>query len=477
MEKKSFQQSRPLLGWVRGNCIGKGSFGTVNLAVDKSNGHIFAVKSVNLKTAHPFHIQSLENEIRILQSLSSPYVIQYLNDDLEFQSGTAVYQNLHMEYMAGGTVVDLAAKFGGKGIHGYVDHEQIVRSYTRCIVSALHYIHSSGFVHCDVKGKNVLVGSTPGFAKLADFGSAKRISSDGCANLEDGGAKMMILPRGTPLWMAPEVIRQERQGPESDVWSLGCTIIEMITGNPPWKDCGPKMVHQIGFSDQVPEFPDQISELGRDFLEKCLRRDPSERWTCEELLRHQFLSTDSEIVNNQSPRCVLDWSNSEFRDDNEDEEDFQLSFINSCSLNSSSDSENLVISSAKDRISKLASVRGVVWESDGWELVRSGFVCDRAGDSFGSEGIEWTNSEFSNLISTPEEEEENTLGTGSEYLNFPSAEEETEGTKLEYLNSVGSTSFPSCCDCKAGLGCHQHGSKKWNLAVTKIKKDYHSCYL
>ncbi|KAF5188448.1 kinase-like, partial [Thalictrum thalictroides] len=207
-----------------------------------------------------------------------------------------------MEYMFGGTISDSCIK-----------DEQILRSYTRCIVSALHYVHSKGIVHCDVKGKNVLVGSKVGVAKLADFGSARRIARIE----EDAGA--LIKPQGTPLWMAPEVIRQEKQGFESDIWSLGCTIIEMITGKAAWKDCDSStVVFKIGFSDELPEFPEQLSELGCDFLDKCLRRNPSERWTCDQLLQHPFLSS-TDILVETSPRSILDWDNvTEFCDDDED---------------------------------------------------------------------------------------------------------------------------------------------------------------
>ncbi|CAH1446965.1 unnamed protein product [Lactuca virosa] len=135
--------------WVRGKCIGKGSFGVVSIGVDESDGVVFAVKSVENSSIE--FIGCLENEIRILKSLSSPYVVTYLGDDVTCES-SSVYRNLHMEYMPGGTVTDVV-KHGGVNL----------RSYTRCITSALSYIHGRGIVHCDVKGKNVLIGNIPGY--------------------------------------------------------------------------------------------------------------------------------------------------------------------------------------------------------------------------------------------------------------------------------------------------------------------------
>ncbi|KAJ4978309.1 hypothetical protein NE237_009089 [Protea cynaroides] len=205
MEKKEFEiiSRRAQRLCVRLNCIGKGSFGTVNLASYVSDGGVFAVKLVNSNSSLTSQIESLDNEIQILRSLSSPYVVQYLGDDLTQESGNVSHRNLHMEYLQGGTAVDVASQFGQN------EKDCGVRSYTWCIISALSYLHAMDFVHCDVKRKNVLLGSgsTAGIAKLADFRSSKLFSGD----------EKMILPRGSPLWMAPEVVRGERQGPESDI--------------------------------------------------------------------------------------------------------------------------------------------------------------------------------------------------------------------------------------------------------------------
>ncbi|XP_042512814.1 mitogen-activated protein kinase kinase kinase 17-like [Macadamia integrifolia] len=437
MEKKSSIVSRRQPQWVRSNCIGKGSFGTVSLASVVSDGRVFAVKSVNLNSSLTSHqLESLENEIRTLRSLSSPFVVQYLGDDLTHESGNVSYRNLLMEYLGGCTAADVASQFGGKGL------ERVVRSCTRCIVSALTYVHGMGFVHCDVKGKNVLLGSGPTpsvAAKLADFGSAKRFYSE----KEEEENERMILPRGSPLWMAPEVIRGEKQGPESDVWSLGCTIIEMIRGKPAWEDCGADTLCRIAFSDAVPDFPAELSVLGRDFLENCLRREPSERWTCQQLLHHPFVSVG--VVTDSSPRSILEWSTSEFTDDEHDEEEEESDFgfngygDKTDSQNSNSNSGRLVIP-AKEIIRELNTGGGVIWESDGWELVRSsGLVCNRGVAETASDGVNEevrrrTSLEFSELRSVIEEK----VGISSEAGRIAREleSEGSEGTSSVYLDSV-----------------------------------------
>ncbi|GLJ08690.1 hypothetical protein SUGI_0093780 [Cryptomeria japonica] len=263
--------------WVRGGIIGAGAFGTVSLGISKSNAHLFAVKSTTTS------ISSLNNEYNILKSLDSPYVVQCLGKEYTKENGVGVY-NLFMEYMPGGSIGDLLTKFGGK-----LD-ESVIRCYTRDILLGIQYLHRQGIVHCDIKGENMLVGSNG--VKLADLASAKRIR-DKEDNLEE--EKHL---RGTPLWMAPEVVKQVEQGPASDIWSLGCTVIEMSTGKPPWgSNLHPlTAMYRIGFGEELPEMPQNLSIEGKEFLEKCLRRDPRQRWSCEQLLAHPFVSEDSPVL-------------------------------------------------------------------------------------------------------------------------------------------------------------------------------------
>lgn len=332
--------------WVRGACIGKGSFGTVSLACDKLEGRVFAVKSVPLNSSS---VESLENEIEILRSLDSRYVVAYLGD-----STTEGSRNLHMEYVPGGTLADAAGRLG----------EHQVRAYTWCIVQGLFYLHSVARVaHADVKGRNVLVGHAPGLAKLADFGSARRISDGRCAI------------GGTPLWMAPEVVRGEAPMPESDIWSLGCTVVEMITGAHPWKNSGGQdKLFEIGFGDGLPEFPAQLSKSGTDFLARCLRRNPAERWTAEQLLQHPFLEGAAEAADETglSPRSILDWAGSEFNEDDEAEDSDDEGHVDH------------VVGLARERISQLAGgseSKDLDWDSEGWLVVRH---FDREAEASGS---------------------------------------------------------------------------------------------
>lgn len=294
--RKNSKSQQPIR-WVKGTPIGSGSFGVVNLAMNRSNGEIFVVKSGGGAS-----FQSLQSEAEILKCLNSPYIVGCLGHEVSEDSAGKPRFNLFMEFMAGGSLSDLSKKFGSCGLD-----EGVIRSYTRDILHGLDYLHLKGIVHSDLKCKNVLLGSS-GNVKLADFGAAERINSP------KNGAKSRNFTQsmcGTPLWMAPEVLRNEGLSCASDIWSLGCTIIEMATGKLPWgEDISNPMaaVYKIACSNETPQFPSEFSKQGLDFLSKCLARDPRKRWSSQELLSHPFVSRISNSMDSFTPTSVVDVS-------------------------------------------------------------------------------------------------------------------------------------------------------------------------
>lgn len=159
----------------------------------------------------------------------------------------------------------------------------MARSIAVQVMEGLRYLHRNRIAHCDLKSRNVLIGEDG--PKIADLGCAKSIGTDPSpCSVGDF--------LGTPMFMAPEVARGEQQGFEADIWAFGCLVIEMVTGADPWTGSTDpvSLLYQIGFSEDVPEIPALLSEDARDFLGKCLARDPRQRWTAEQLLRHPFLS-------------------------------------------------------------------------------------------------------------------------------------------------------------------------------------------
>lgn len=286
-----------MMEWTRGPVIGRGSTATVSIATAIQSGELFAVKSTEL-----YRSKCLQTEQSFLSKLSCPYLVNYRGFDITAENNQPTY-NLFMEYVAQGTLYDDIQRHGGRF------NEPMIRRYTRQILQGLEYLHANGLVHCDIKSQNILMGKEN--AKIADLGCAKlveRVSGDG-----DSG---MVTFSGTPMFMAPEVVRGEEQGFPADIWALGCTVIEMATGRSPWLDIDNLVsaLYRIGFSDDVPEFPGLLSEKANDFLSMCLRRDPKERMTARELLKHPFVEemvSQSEQVkefNMSSPNNVLDQS-------------------------------------------------------------------------------------------------------------------------------------------------------------------------
>ncbi|KAL8509923.1 hypothetical protein ACS0TY_016951 [Phlomoides rotata] len=253
------------MAWTKGPTIGRGSTAAVSLATTLS-GDFFAVKSIGLSSS-----ALLQREESLISQLCSPYIVKCLGSDI-----TSDGYNLFMEYISGGTLSDHIKKQGNSL------EESAIRNHAFQLLMGLNYLHGEGIAHCDIKGQNILIGGDG--LKIADFGCARRVASGGAAF------------SGTPAYMAPEVARGEEQSFPADVWALGCTVIEMATGIHPWPEMNDpaSALYRIAFSGDVPESPRWLSDEAKDFVTRCLTRDPKERWTAAELLQHPFFSSVTE---------------------------------------------------------------------------------------------------------------------------------------------------------------------------------------
>ncbi|XP_021817531.1 mitogen-activated protein kinase kinase kinase ANP1-like isoform X2 [Prunus avium] len=272
------KDNAPPIRWRKGELIGCGAFGRVYMGMNLGSGELLAVKQVLIaansasKEKTQAHIKELEEEVKLLKNLSHPNIVRYLGTVREEET-----LNILLEFVPGGSISSLLGKFGSFP-------EAVIRTYTKQLLLGLEYLHKNGIMHRDIKGANILVDNK-GCIKLADFGASKQVVE--LATIS--GAKSM---KGTPYWMAPEVILQTGHSFSADIWSVGCTVIEMATGKPPWSQQYQEVaaLFHIGTTKSHPPIPEHLSFEAKDFLLKCLQKEPNLRPVASELLQHPFVT-------------------------------------------------------------------------------------------------------------------------------------------------------------------------------------------
>ncbi|KAM3923626.1 mitogen-activated protein kinase kinase kinase 3 [Leptodactylus fuscus] len=262
------------INWRRGKLLGQGAFGRVYLCYDVDTGRELAAKQVQFDPDSPEtskEVSALECEIQLLKNLHHERIVQYYGCLRDKGEKTLT---IFMEYMPGGSVKDQLKAYGALT-------ENVTRRYTRQILEGVSYLHSNMIVHRDIKGANILRDSA-GNVKLGDFGASKRLQT---ICMSGTGIRSVT---GTPYWMSPEVISGEGYGRKADVWSLGCTVVEMLTEKPPWAEYeAMAAIFKIATQPTIPHLPPSTSEQCRDFVKRILV-EARQRPSAEELLRHPF---------------------------------------------------------------------------------------------------------------------------------------------------------------------------------------------
>ncbi|KAL3845572.1 hypothetical protein ACJIZ3_002975 [Penstemon smallii] len=258
---------RYIVDWEKGELLGRGSFGSVYEGI-ADDGFFFAVKEVSLLDQGDEGKQSiiqLEQEIALLSQFQHENIVQYYGTK---KDDSRLY--IFLELVSQGSLLSLYQKY-------YLRDSQ-VSAYTRQILHGLKYLHDRDVVHRDIKCANILV-DTNGLVKLADFGLAKATKLNDVKSC-----------KGTAFWMAPEVVRSRGYGLPADIWSLGCTVLEMLTRRFPYSnfDCMEAALYRIG-KGEIPHIPNSLSNDARDFILRCLQVDPSLRPTAAQLLDHPLV--------------------------------------------------------------------------------------------------------------------------------------------------------------------------------------------
>ncbi|CAH8874423.1 unnamed protein product [Trichobilharzia szidati] len=247
--------------------LGRGSFGVVYTGWDLTKQIKIAIKEIDAANIREF--QPLHDEIRLHSKLHHKNIVQYLGS----VDHDGVFM-IFMELVPGASLTSLVSKYGAL-------KEETVANYSKQILEGLQYLHANRIIHRDIKGDNILVNMYKGELKITDFGASKRLAG--------------LVPRaqtfkGTMRYMAPELIRGSCGFP-ADIWSFGCTVVEMLTGKQPFSELGNAMtaLYRVGMDLQHPKIPDGVSSACNNFILRTFIIEPSSRADANGLLSDPFI--------------------------------------------------------------------------------------------------------------------------------------------------------------------------------------------
>ncbi|KAG8644129.1 MAP3K epsilon protein kinase 1 isoform X2 [Manihot esculenta] len=274
----AFHKSKTLDNkYMLGDEIGKGAYGRVYKGLDLENGDFVAIKQVSLENIAQEDLNIIMQEIDLLKNLKHKNIVKYLGS-----LKTKTHLHIILEYVENGSLANIIKpnKFGPFP-------ESLVAVYIAQVLEGLVYLHEQGVIHRDIKGANILT-TKEGLVKLADFGVATKLTE------ADVNTHSVV---GTPYWMAPEVIEMSGVCAASDIWSVGCTVIELLTCVPPYYDLQPMPALFRIVQDDHPPIPDSLSPDITDFLRQCFKKDARQRPDAKTLLSHPWIQNSRRALN------------------------------------------------------------------------------------------------------------------------------------------------------------------------------------
>ncbi|XP_058724039.1 serine/threonine-protein kinase TIO-like isoform X1 [Vicia villosa] len=252
--------------------VGEGSFGKVYKGRLKHTGQTVAMKFIMKHGKTEKDIHNLRQEIEILRKLKHENIIQMLDSfesPQEFCVVTEFAQGELFEILEDDKCLP----------------EEQVQAIAKQLVRALHYLHSNRIIHRDMKPQNILIGSGS-IVKLCDFGFARAMSTN---------TVVLRSIKGTPLYMAPELVREQPYNHTVDLWSLGVILYELFVGQPPFYTNSVYALIRHIVKDPV-KYPDSMTPNFKSFLRGLLNKAPESRLTWPALLEHPFVKETNEEI-------------------------------------------------------------------------------------------------------------------------------------------------------------------------------------
>ena len=310
--------------------VGQGNYGRVYKAIHKKTGKIYSAKIAYIEKAN--EVESFKKEINILSQCNNQYIVHYYGSYIK---GHQIW--IILEFCDGGSLYELI-----KILPRNLNEEEIA-SLIHMILKGLIFLHENKKIHRDIKSENILL-THEGIAKLADFGVSTQLMHS---------FSKKITKIGTPFYMSPEVIMQNKYDYKCDIWSLGITSIEMAEGEPPFSKVKGYWVLKkiITHPPKGLKNKEKWSKEFNDFVEKCLIYEPEKRPSAKELLEHPFIikynrgnKLIAELINNSMDDLEF-YRKKILESDESEEEDKITEFIknkntNKCKLEQKNNNYN-----------------------------------------------------------------------------------------------------------------------------------------
>ncbi|ETL97994.1 STE/STE7 protein kinase [Phytophthora nicotianae] len=271
---------------VKLGVLGRGASGVVHKALHVPSLMLVAVKVIPVFEHEKRHqliaeLKALYNNLSTLpdaeaaesprQSVACPELVCLYDAFMNPNEGNV---SIVVEYMDGGSLQDIVDTGG-------CTSEVVLANISFRVLKGLAFLHSTHQLHRDIKPSNLLINHF-GDVKVSDFGIVRE--------MENSMAKATTFV-GTLTYMSPERIASEEYSYKSDVWSFGLSIMTCALGKFPYSSRGGywELLHMIR-NEPPPRLPEgEFSDLFCDFLDKCLKKDQTERWSVKQLLKHEFI--------------------------------------------------------------------------------------------------------------------------------------------------------------------------------------------